>query len=81
MRKYPVVIVEWDDAAGEPGWFHTPEVDAEPLRCISVGFLVAETEKAICIATTYTEKYDKIADYVTIPRGMIVSPIRKLRNA
>ena len=56
-----VVYVEWVDTFGVPGWT-TAEAfsDPSPLRCVTCGFLVRETDGVITVAASWTEvgKFD-----------------------
>lgn len=70
-----VVEVVWDDA-----WVDTSEITVKkaktikPIRTISVGFLVAENEHGIVMATdTYKGDKKNARVYNHIPWGMVVS--------
>lgn len=49
---YQIVVVEWEDSARPiPAWqwvddYEVPQV----IRCISVGYLIAETDQALALA-------------------------------
>ena len=70
--RYPLVIVEWDDAEGEAGWSDPPE-DLKPTRCISVGFLIKQTEKLVMIAGCYIQNPEdkQISSTDKIPMAMV----------
>ena len=50
METTKVVRVKWKDAVADIGW--EEEVKAELHDCTTIGFVVAETNDAICIAST-----------------------------
>ena len=50
METAKVVRVKWKDAVADIGW--EEEVKAELHDCTTIGFVVAETNDAICIAST-----------------------------
>jgi hypothetical protein len=49
---YPLVLVEWEDSARPvPAWQWIDDYQLpETIRCLSVGYLVAETDGAIALA-------------------------------
>lgn len=50
METTKVVRVRWKDAVADIGW--EEEVKAELHDCTTIGFVVAETNDAMCIAST-----------------------------
>ena len=50
MATAKIVQVEWIDAVADSGW--EDKVKAQIDKCITVGFLIDETDEAICIAST-----------------------------
>lgn len=68
--KLKVVIVRWYDAIAHANW-HIP--DAELPLCITVGFLVEETDSAVEIASTVGEEMSECNASIVIPKGMIKS--------
>lgn len=49
-QKYDLVEIWWDDASAlDAGWTEKVE-EPEPQMCISVGFLIKQTEKHVIIA-------------------------------
>ena len=50
--KYPLVIIQWDDAESSDGWEEAP-TELIPSIAISVGFLVRQTENYILLAQSY----------------------------
>jgi len=65
---YPVfAYIEWFDAVAEGEWAEVTEAEAHP--CTTLGFIVAENDRAICIASTVSWK-DTNAK-LHIPKGWI----------
>lgn len=52
QAPYRLVLVEWEDSARPiPGWQWVEDYELpETIRCLSVGYLIAETESAIALA-------------------------------
>ena len=46
----PLIYIEWVDAVADNGWASGSK--AEVHDCKTVGFLIDETDQAICIAST-----------------------------
>jgi hypothetical protein len=49
---YKLVLVEWEDSARpSPSWQWVDECEPpEAVECVSVGYLIAKTERALAIA-------------------------------
>ena len=79
FQHYPMVEVQWDDAAGlRHGWTNKEE-KLEPQLCLSVGFLIRENDDHIMIASD-TDAEGSHNGRTQIPRGM-VKRIKILRKA
>jgi len=76
----PLVEVVWDDAESGNGWeVEIPETLKDRL-CLTVGFLVKETENHILIASTISQDVKENLHfncYLQIPMGMVKS-LKKL---
>ena len=46
----PIIYIEWVDAVADNGW--ASGTKAEVHECKTVGFLIDETDNALCIAST-----------------------------
>lgn len=46
----PIIYIEWVDAVADNGW--ASGAKAEVHECKTVGFLIDETDHAVCIAST-----------------------------
>ena len=64
-----IEIIKWNDAQADADWEETKE--PELAECITVGFLVSENRKAICIASTYSEPFYNAK--IHIPKSWIMS--------
>ena len=62
-----VEVIHWRDALSDHGWSETRET--ELAEVVSVGFLIAEDRKAVCIATTWAEPESN--GRMNIPKGWI----------
>ena len=76
MKAPKVVLVEWVDSSGTGGWQPlTQVVKMEPDRCISVGFVVNETDKYVTLIQSFTNRKDSTTDEadhaLTIPKRAI----------
>ncbi len=61
----------WLDAYAENDWcFETPEV--EPQRCVTVGYLVAETDAYLLLAATLGLGDQQSNARFAIPKGCIL---------
>jgi hypothetical protein len=52
QAPYPLMIVEWEDSARPiPAWQWIEDYELpKTIRCLSVGYLIAETDEAIALA-------------------------------
>lgn len=64
-----IVIIEWMDAQCDSEWDEITE--PELAKCITVGFLIAENKKAICLASTWTDPFSNARMH--IPKAWIIS--------
>lgn len=74
---YPLVCVEWEDSAQPVSawqWVDTYEIP-EIVRCISVGYLIADTKAAIAVAANLgdvTEPRIQASGIIRIPRSAVI---------
>jgi len=69
-----IVYIEWLDAVSESGWETIEKAEAHPV--LSIGFVVAEDDNAICIAAAIS--YDQSNSRMQIPKGMITK-VKRVR--
>jgi hypothetical protein len=70
-----VVLVKWDDSDAEHGWLTADQVAAGaecPLACETVGYVVAESERVLVVASTRGDNGD-VLGVVRIPRVAVTS--------
>jgi hypothetical protein len=68
MDTTPVIIqVRWIDAVADSGW--EEKTKAEIHQCTTVGFLVDETDEALCIASTWS--HNQTNARIHIPKAWI----------
>lgn len=75
--RAPVYLVTWDDAFVDTHDFDEDEAkETVAVRRTSVGFLVAETEKGVILASDeYEKEEDGYHTRMFIPQGMIVAKL------
>jgi hypothetical protein len=71
MTDKPLKIVEWLDAVCVSAWYQ-PEQPLEPIKAISVGFVLHDDDVYIQLAGTVATdgEYNQC---MTIPKGMVLS--------
>jgi len=68
MDTTPVILqLRWIDAVADSGW--EEKTKAEIHHCITVGFLVDETDEALCIASTWS--HNQTNARIHIPKAWI----------
>ncbi len=50
LEKAPIVYVEWVDAVSDAGWQENTKTEIH--RCLTIGWIVSESDDAICVANT-----------------------------
>lgn len=79
--KYPLVLVDWEDAGADAlsGWMDSEEaehVDGFPAQ--TAGFLVRSDKTHVAIAQSIARNGGKVSLLMVIPRGCITR-IKKLK--
>jgi len=64
-----IEIIKWNDAQSDADWDEIKE--PELAECTTVGFLVSENKKAVCIASTYSEPFFNAK--INIPKSWIMN--------
>ena len=67
MATATIISVDWIDAVADVGW--EGKVTAAIHHCTTVGFLVDETDEAICLASTWS--IDQTNARMHIPKAWI----------
>lgn len=74
-RKYPMVVVDWEDSCHNTGYYDPAKADKEieymPIKSRSMGFLCKSDRKRVVLAQCLFPTEDDLRQLETIPRGMI----------
>lgn len=75
--KYPLVIVEWEDATNIATWMDEEEalnfeehLDAD-YNCLNVGYLLRSDDECVIVAARSTQDFKAFGLVERIPRGMV----------
>jgi len=72
MSDFPkLVFVQWYDAETHLGWEQNDTLEAKPPLIYTIGFLVAESDEGIIIASTVGTAGTDSNARILIPLGMI----------
>lgn len=74
-----IVVIDWVDSIRAFDWTLMEDLDEKLLDCISVGFLLNETEEYVTIAQNYGLKPKQVCNLITIPKCSIKN-IRKIKE-
>ena len=78
IKNTKIVKVDWVDSCSHNGWIRSDDValQATPLKCQTVGYLINESKTAIAIAQNKTmmteEGYRPYGDIIHIPKSAIM---------
>ncbi len=73
-KQFTIGYVQWVDAVADAGWEDNSKADVHPV--LSIGFLVDETDDAVCLAAAIS--HDQSNSRIHIPKQWIKS-IKKVR--
>ena len=76
--KYPLVVVQWQDAHSDSSWEVLADLVVKPTEVTSAGFLARADDEAILLTLGYSD--DSVLDRLRIPKGMVRS-ITVIRQA
>ena len=68
LQDCPIIKITWIDAQADAGW-DEPKVDI--AQCVTVGFLVSETDEAICVAGTVSDH--ECNNRISIPKSWVLT--------
>ena len=74
-----IVVIDWVDSVRAFDWTLIEDVDEKSLDCISVGFLLKETDNHVTIAQNYGIKPEQVCNLITIPKCSIRN-IREIKQ-
>lgn len=69
MKK--IVLIDWKDSVKNSDWTLMEDVDEKPVNCISIGFLLKETDDYVTIAQNYGLEPEQVCNLITIPKCSI----------
>mgnify|MGYP001170566052 FL=1 len=69
MQKFEGVYLEWEDAVAAADWEEVTE--AALFKCKTLGFVVSENDKAICVAAVVSEEDNQSNAKIHIPKAWI----------
>lgn len=67
---YPVYEIHWVDSTSCAEWSEVDAMDEHPMDCVSIGFLISETNDRVVISTTY-DSNEHAVDPLAIPKVAI----------
>lgn len=74
---YPLAIIKWIDSAKTPNWTFITELDAKPVVCFSVGWIVSANKKTVTVVPHLSSDYSSIEQQgcgaMTIPVCSVLS--------
>jgi len=68
--KYPLVMVEWEDAWSEDGWIGPNELKGNTYSVVTVGYVINKGPKALQIASTI-EQEGNLSGVMSVPLGCV----------
>ncbi len=66
-----MAVVTWSDTTHIPGWHNEDEIEKEPMKMETAGWLVSDNDESVVMAMT-VGKF-KIGDYLIIPKLCVIS--------
>lgn len=66
-----IIVIEWIDSVRAFDWTLIEDVDEKSLDCVSVGFLLKETDDYVTIAQNYGLEPKQVCNLITIPKCSI----------
>lgn len=74
--KHKIAHVIWEDSSETYGWHDIEPLSAEPVWCVSVGFIIRQTKEAIVLALSLGNLgsgMNQANGIMTIPKSAIRS--------
>ena len=80
--KDKIILIEWVDSVRAFDWTLIEDVNDKSLDCISVGFLLNETEEHVTIVQNYGIEPKQVCNLITIPKCSIksIKPIENINS-
>lgn len=64
-------VIHWVDSRSVDGWWDIADVPKKPAVIKSVGYVVQETKKVVCLAGSVATNLDQCACTIVIPKVCI----------
>lgn len=74
-----IVVIDWVDSVRASDWVLMEDVNEKSLDCVSIGFLIKETNKHVTIAQNYGANPEQVCNLMTIPKCSI-KHIREIKE-
>ena len=74
IKSGTLVQLDWVDSESAHGWQSIKEVTKDPQLVHSVGYVIADNDKAITLAADVGEEFgpeDTVNRTIVIPKGMV----------
>ena len=80
LKKDDLILVDWVDSSGQPGWLSKQDCHIDISQCQSEGFLIEYTKEGICLAESRCTTIDHrpYSGLTSIPKQAIIK-IKKLK--
>lgn len=76
MIMKQVLKVEWiDSCASDMNWVFAEDLSLSPIRIVSFGVLVSETDDYVSLAQNYGMNPKQYCNIMTIPKGCITKRV------
>lgn len=77
VSPYPLMLVEWEDSVRPiSAWQWVEDYELPKIvSCLSVGYLIAKTDKAIALAPNlgdFAQEKTQACGIIRIPRGAVI---------
>lgn len=78
IPKYPIVLIEWEDAATiKDNWHEVKKDIIEASTCLSVGYMVAKNKKVVTLYAHIALEDDWS---VECGKGNMIIPVKMIRS-
>lgn len=68
INKQNAVCIEWVDSVRSFDWQLSEDVDTKPIECVTVGYVVNETDDFVSVAGTIGLEPPQVCQVITIPK-------------
>ena len=69
-----IVLVNWLDSNSNSAWHNITEAKhLRPSPCVTIGYVLEDTEEYITIASSFATENDSVSDVICIPKFAVQS--------